>query len=181
MRKNQRTETAENTHSIIYEIKKLNKLIVAEQSYSDVISHKNSIYLPYLGNLFSFDKKVLLLVDAKIQATYDLNKMDVKIDSAKKTIYILKIPELEIKTYPDIRFYDIEQSTFNTFNKDELNVIKEKSVEQINKKIDKKQLEKKAHQQLIENLHEIYLLAKAYNWKIVDETPYSGELEKQFY
>lgn len=173
--------STENSHSIAYEIKKLNKLIVAEQHFSDVISHKNSIHLPYLENLFSFDKKVLILVDADVQATYNLNNMDVKLDSVKKIIYINKIPELEIKTYPDIKFYDMEQSRFNTFQKDELNQIKERAVAQIEKSIDKNKLESEAREQLLENLGEIYLLAKAYNWKIVDNTPYADDLNKKFY
>lgn len=181
MKKFQSRSTSENSHSIAYEIKRLNKLIVAEQNFSDVISHKSSWHIPGFEDYFSFDKKVLLMVDAKVQATYDLNKMDVKIDSANKTIYINKIPELEIKTYPDFKFYDMDQSRFNTFKGDELNEIKERAIKKIEDSIDKKQLESDAHDQLIQNLGEIYLLAKAYNWKIVDNTPYSKELSNKFY
>lgn len=181
MKKFNREKTSESSHTIAYEIKKMNKMVVAEQQYSDVFSHENSWYLPGFENYFSFDKKILLLVNAKIQATYNLSQMKIEIDSARKTIYINEIPELEIKTYPDIQFYDVEQSTFNTFKKDELNRIKDQAVAEIEKSIDEDELKKQAHSQLIENLGEIYLLAKAHNWKLVDNTPYSKELSQKFY
>jgi len=181
MKKLQNNTTTSNSHTIAYEIKRLNKMIVAEQQFSDVYSHKNSWYIPGFESYFSFDKKVLLLVDAKVQATYDLSQMEIKADESSRTIYINKIPELEVKTYPDIKFYDMEQSRFNTFQKDELNEIKEKAVKEIEKSIDRTQLEKDAREQLIQNLSEIYLLAKTYDWKVIDNTPYAEELSEKFH
>lgn len=176
------TKTSTNeSHVIGYEIKKLNKMIVAEQMFSDVYTHKHSRFLPGFEKYLSFDKKVLFLVNAKVQATYDMSKMEVKVDSTKRIIYLNKIPKLEIKTYPDVQFYDLEQSRFNTFDKDELNSVKNRAIAHIEKSIDKEKLEKEAHAQLISNLGDLYLLAKAYNWKIVDNTQYAQELNKLFY
>lgn len=180
MKQIQKNESTNESHVIAYEIKKLNKMIVAEQMYSDVYSHKNSTYIPGLQDYFSFDKKVLFLVNAKVQATYDLKKLEVEVDEKNRTIYIQKVPDLEIETYPDVRFYDMEQSRFNTFSKDELNKIKDRAVEHIEKTIDKDKLHKEAHNQLIENLGELYMLAKTYDWKVVDNTPYAKELELKF-
>ena len=166
-----REESSVNeSHVIAYEIRKLNKLIVAEQMFSDVYSHKNSRYVPGLAKLFSFDKKVLLLVNAKVQAVYDLNQLKVEIDSADKIIRIFEVPPVEIQVYPDVKFYDLEQSTFNTFQKDELNAIRQRAVEHIEKSIDKPKLQKQAHNQLIENLGSIYQIARLYGWKIEDRT-----------
>lgn len=180
MKQMQLRESTNESHVIAYEIKKLNKMIVAEQMFSDVYSHKNSLYVPGLQDYFSFDKKILFLVNAKVQAVYDLKKLEVEVDSANQIIYINRVPELEIQTYPDVRFYDMEQSTFNTFNKDELNKIKDRAIAHIEKSIDKEKLKNEAHVQLIENLGELYLLAKAYGWKIVDQTPYAKELEIKY-
>lgn len=174
-------ETSTNeSHVIAYEIRKLNKLIVAEQSFSDVYSHKSSRSLPGLENYFSFDKKVLFLVNAKVQATYDMSKLEIEADSVQKIIHINNVPPVEIHIYPDVKFYDLEQSTFNSFDKDELNSIKERAVNHIEKTIDKDKLRKEAHKQLIENLGEIYRVAKVYNWKIEDNTPYSQELVQKY-
>ena len=176
----QTRSTTNESHVISYEIKKLNKMIVAEQAFSDIYTHKNSRFFPGLENYFSFDKKVLLMVNAKVQATYDMTKLEIEVDSKKEIIYIKKVPKLEIKTYPDIQFYDLEQSRFNSFSKDELNTVKDEAVKHIEKSIDKKQLEKEAHDQLIDNLGNLYMLAKAYNWKVVDKTPYATELNQMF-
>ena len=176
----QENTSADESHVIAYEIRKLNKMIVAEQTYSDVYSHKNSNYIPGFENYFSFDKKVLFLVNAKVQATYDLNKLKVEIDSVNQKIIIQKVPDLEIHTYPDVRIYDLEQSKFNQFEKDELNSIKERAIEHIEKTIERKKLEKEAHEQLIENLGNLYLLAKTYGWEIIDKTAYAKELDLKF-
>ncbi len=180
MKQFQTTSSTNESHVIAYEIQKLNKLIVAEQTFSDVYSHKSSRTFPGLENYFSFDKKVLFLVNAKVQATYDLKKLEIEVDSGDKVIYINKVPPVELQVYPDVQFYDLEQSRFNSFDKDELNAIKERAVKHIEKTIDKPKLEKEAHAQLIENLGEIYRLAKVYNWKIEDNTPYAKELELKY-
>lgn len=176
-----REESSVNeSHVIAYEIRKLNKLIVAEQMFSDVYSHKNSRYVPGLAKIISFDKKVLLLVNAKVQAVYDLNQLELEIDSADKTIRIHEVPPMEIQVYPDVKFYDLEQSTFNTFQKDELNAIRQRAVEHIEKSIDKPKLQKQAHNQLIENLGSIYQIARLYGWKIEDRTIYADELNLKY-
>lgn len=180
MKQFQAESSTNESHVIAYEIKKLNKLIVAEQTVSDVYSHKNSRYFPGLEKYISFDKKVLLLVNAKVQATYDLNRMKVEIDSVDKVIRILSVPPVEIQVYPDVKFYDLEQSTFNTFQKDELNAIKQRAVQHIEKTVDKTELNKQAHTQLIENLGNIYQIAKLYNWKIEDRTVYAEQLELKY-
>jgi len=175
------TENSTNeSHVIAYEIQRLNKMIVAEQTFSDVYSHKSSRSLPGMEDYFSFDKKVLFLVNAKVQATYDLKELEIEVDSVQKIIHINKVPPVEIQTYPDVKFYDLEQSRFNSFDKDELNAIKTRAINHIEKTIDKAKLEKEAHAQLIENLGEIYRLAKLYNWKIEDNTPFAKELELKF-
>lgn len=180
MKQFQETSSTNESHVIAYEIKKLNKMIVAEQMFSDVYSHKNSLYFPGLQDYFSFDKKVLFLVNAKVQAVYDLKKMDIQVDSVQKTIFINRVPELEIQTFPDVRFYDMEQSRFNSFDKDELNNIKDRAVAHIEKSIDREKIQREAHDQLIENLGELYLVAKTYGWKIEDRTPYAQELNLKF-
>lgn len=180
MKQFQKESSVNESHVIAYEIQKLNKLIVAEQAFSDVYSHKNSRYIPGLANYFSFDKKVLLLVNAKVQATYDLNQLKVEIDSVDKIIRIQEVPPLEIAVYPDVKFYDLEQSTFNTFQKDELNAIQKRAVKHIGKTIDRPKLQKQAHVQLIENLGQIYQIAHLYHWKVEDHTPFAEELKLKY-
>lgn len=170
-------EADEASSTIAYGVKRLNKMVVAEQTYANFYSHRNKAR--YLGNLFTFDKNLLLKVEIKAQASYDLSKMKVDIDSINKTIYIREIPELKIETFPDVDFFEMNQSSLNKFTKDDLNGIKKRAVEEVKKTIDKTSLRKEAHEQLIYNLEELYLLAKVYHWQVVDETKYADELKNR--
>ena len=170
--------TNEQSHVIAYQIERMNKMIVAEQAYSDVYNHTSKKSLPGFENIYSADKKVTLLVNAKAQATYDLKKMDVELDSVNKKIIIKSIPPVEIKVYPDVSFYDMDQSVFNKFDKDDINGFKKRAIEHVEKTIDQTKLKQEAHQQLIQNLGDLYFLAKTYGWTIEDKTDYANELNK---
>lgn len=180
MRQFQENRISDHSHVIAYEIKRMNKMVVAEQSFSEIYSHKNSRSLPFIHDYFSFDKKVLLMVNAKVQATYDLSQLDIEIDEKNNKIIINSIPDLELQVYPDVQFYDLEQSRFNTFKKDELNQVKQNAIKEIEKKIDRNKLEQEAKEQLLQNLLDLYLLARAYDWEIEDRTEFAEELEEMF-
>ena len=180
MRQFQENRISDHSHVIAYEIKRMNKMVVAEQNFSEIYSHKNSRSLPFIRDYFSFDKSVLLIVNAKVQATYDLNQLDIEIDEKNNKIIINSIPDLELQVYPDVQFYDLEQSRFNSFKKDELNKVKQNAIKEIEKKIDRNKLEQEAKEQLLQNLLDLYLLARAYDWEIEDRTEFAEELEEMF-
>lgn len=180
MRQFQENRISDHSHVIAYEIKRMNKMVVAEQNFSEIYSHKNSRSLPFIRDYFSFDKRVLLMVNAKVQATYDLSQLDIEIDEKNNKIIINSIPDLELQVYPDVQFYDLEQSRFNTFKKDELNQVKQNAIKEIEKKIDRNKLEQEAKEQLLQNLLDLYLLARAYDWEIEDRTEFAEELEEMF-
>lgn len=167
----------ESSSTIAYGISRLNKMVVAEQTYANFYSHKSKA--GYLGNLVTFDKNLLLKVKIKAQASYDLSKMKVEIDSANKTIHIKEIPELKIETFPDVDFFEVNQSKFNQFSKKDLNGIKKRAIEEVKKTINETNLRNEAHKQLIYNLEEVYLLAKVYHWQVVDDTEYADELRNR--
>lgn len=180
MRQIQENRISDHSHVIAYEIKRMNKMVVAEQNFSEIYSHKNSRSLPFIRDYFSFDKSVLLIVNAKVQATYDLNQLDIEIDDNNNKIIINSIPDLELQVYPDVQFYDVEQSRFNTFKKDELNQVKQNAIKEIEKKIDRNKLEQEAKEQLLQNLLGLYLLARSYDWGIEDRTEFAEELDEMF-
>lgn len=167
----------EASHTIAYGIQRLNKMVVAEQNYAHFFSHKSKD--SYLNNMVSFDKNLLLKVDIKAQASYDLRQMQVEVDSVNHIIKIKKIPEVHIETFPDVEFFDMNQSMLNQFSKDDLNGIKKRAIKEVSKTIETTDLKTQAHEQLLENLEEIYLLAKIYGWKIEDKTPYAESLEER--
>ena len=167
----------EASHTIAYGIERLNKMVVAEQNFANFFSHKSKT--SFMGDIISFDKNLLLKVDIKAQASYDLKKMEVEIDSVNEIIYIRSIPELKVELFPDVEFFDMNQSMLNQFSKDDLNAVKKKAILEVEKTIDQSGLKQKAHEQLIQNLEDIYLLAKIYGWTVKDATPYAKELENK--
>lgn len=174
---NKTENKTEASHTIAYGIQRLNKMVVAEQQYANFYSHKSQDR--YLGNIISFDKTLLLKVEIKAQASYDLSQMKVEIDSVNQIIHIQKIPELKIETYPDIEFFDMKQSTLNQFTNQDLNDIKQRAIKEVMKTINTSDLKSEAREQLITNLEEIYLLAKIYGWQVQDDSPYAKDLENR--
>ncbi len=153
---------------ILNEIKNVRKLVVSESNFSEIYNYQSA--QKYFFDTFQFDKKVILVVNAKVQVLFDLSKMDVEIDSIKKTIIIKSIPKEEINISPDISYYDFQQSAFNSFSKDELNKIHEKSIDRLKETIDLSSLKKDAKDRLFEELNKIYVIAKLLNWQVIDGT-----------
>ena len=166
------------SHTIAYGIQRLNKLVVAEQNYSNITtSHSRNSFmdLDFVGT----KSKIILKVDIRAQASYDLSKMQVEIDSVNEIIHIKRIPELQIDTFPDVEFLDIDQGIFNQFTEEDINAIKSRAIKNVQNTMDTTDLRQQAHEQLLQNLEEIYLLAHIYGWKIQDDTPYATSLEKR--
>ncbi|QTE24144.1 DUF4230 domain-containing protein [Polaribacter cellanae] len=160
---------------VVHAIKNMSKLVVSSGTFSEVYNYSDS--KKYFYNYLSFDKKAIVTVNAKVEVGYDLSKLEIQIDSVKKKIYINKIPKEEIVISPNVKYFDLQQSSFNTFSKRELNKINEKSIEKIKETIEVTNLKKDAKTRLFEELSKIYQLSNIYNWKVVDNTN-SGFLER---
>ena len=81
--KNNDNLVSEHSQVIQNEIKHLSKLIVVEGSYSNVYSYKDVDQ--YFGDWLSFEKKVLVVVNAKAQVMYDMKQLNITLDSITKT------------------------------------------------------------------------------------------------
>ncbi len=162
--KRKNTEIRQQSNVILENIKKLNKLVVTEAYFNEVYSYSDS--KKYFFDQFEFNKNAVLSVNAKVQISYDLSRLKIDVDSIQKIIKIVRIPTAEISIIPDIKYYDLQQSKFNAFSKEELNEINRKAIERIKSNINIQALEKQAKQRLLEELQNIYVLSKIYNWKV---------------
>lgn len=167
----QRGATYEETQIIAHEIKRLNKMIVIEQNFSEFYTHENSRFGDNaIGRFFEIDdKKVVLLVKARAQVTYDMKQLKVDIDSANKTIHLKYIPEPKIEVFPDVQVYHLTQHTLNRYSEHELKDIVQKAKNKITEVAMHSGIEENAKNQLMENLNDLFFVAKIYNWKIVDD------------
>ncbi len=157
----------QQSNVILQNVKHLNKMVVAEAYYNEVYTYKNSD--KYLFDMFQFDKNVILLVNAKAQISYDLSQLQIRLDSARKFIHITNIPKEQVEIFPRIQYYDLQQSSLNQFDKEDLNMINADAIAKIKSHINLSQLRLKAKKQLLENLQNLYVLSKIYGWKVEDE------------
>ena len=120
--------TTEATSSVEYDtaliqeqIKNVGKLVVTEGHFSEVMTYKDQ--KKYMMDLISFDKKALVVINADVTVSFDLSKVKYAIDATNKVVTITAIPEEELKIHPDIKYYNVDQSTFNEFTGDDYNKI----------------------------------------------------------
>lgn len=162
--KEQREEIKYNSALLQQQIQQVGKLIVTEGNFSQVTSYKNT-RRNYL-NLFSANKKALVIVNAKVTVSYDLRKIRTSIDEENKILTIEEIPQAEINIYPDIEYYDVTQDYFNKFDADDYNKIKASVSKMMEEKIEASDLRDKAKERLISELHKIYILTNAMGWTL---------------
>lgn len=175
--KSDNSSLTSNTNLIQQQILNVGKLVVTEGHFSEVLTYKDQD--TYLGGMFSFDKKALIVVNAEVTVGYDLRQMKYTIDEDNKTINIEYIPKEEIKISPDIQFYDVDQSKLNPFTGDDYNKINKSVKVSLAKKIEKSTLKANAKNRLISELSKILLVTHSVGWKV----SYKGEnvtSEKQF-
>ncbi len=158
----------EEIQVVLNGIQNLSKLVVSEGSFSEMYSFSDT--KKYFYDYLSFEKKAILSVNAQVEVGYDLSKLDIKIDSIGKQIIINKIPKEEVVISPDIKYFDLQQSQFNTFSKAELNKLNAKAIEKIKSTITVSNLQRDAQARLFEELSKVYQLSKIYNWKVVDNS-----------
>lgn len=179
--KNEEKEELEyNTALIQQQIQQVGKLVVTEGYFSQVTSYKNT-KRNYL-NIFSSNKKALVVVNAKVTVSYDLRQINTSIDEASKTLTITSIPEAELNIYPDIEYYDVTQEYFNQFKAEDYNKIKDTVTKMIEEKVEASDIRENAKHQLISELQKIYILTNSMGWtlKFNDQTIESMEGLQRF-
>ncbi|WP_027880286.1 DUF4230 domain-containing protein [Mesoflavibacter zeaxanthinifaciens] len=162
-------------HSALIEkqIKNVSKLVVTEGNFSEVFSYKNSKAV--FGDLIEVEKKALVVVNAEVTVAYDLSKIEFNLDEENKTLTITKIPEQEIKIFPELEYYDVQADFLNPFKAEDYNAINKKVKQQITKKINASNLKSNAENRLISELSKFYILTNSlgwtlqYNQKVIDK------------
>lgn len=164
------TSTVEyDTALIQQQIKNVGKLVVTEGHFSEVMTYKDQ--KKYIGDLITFDKKALVIINADVTVSFDLSKVEYDIDAPNKVVTIKSIPEEELKISPDIKYYDVEQSTFNEFTGNDYNKINKIAKENLVKKIEKSTLKSNAKNRLVSELSKILIVTNSMGWTL----RYNGE------
>ena len=160
----QQEEIQLNSALLEQQIKQVGKLIVTEGQFSQVLSYKNTKKNYF--DIFSANKKALVIVNAKLTIAYDLRQIKTEVDQEAKQVRILFLPEPEINIYPDLQYYDVSQDYFNKFDAADYNKIKGSVNKMIQAKIDQSDLKDDAKERLINELSKIYILTNSMGWSL---------------
>ena len=164
------TKSSENstveydTNLIQQQIKNVGKLVVTEGHFAEVMTYKDQ--KKYLMDMVSFEKKAMVVINADVTVSFHLSKVTYDIDAKNKTLSITNIPKEEIKISPDIKFYDVEQSTLNEFTGNDYNKINKIVRANLVKKIEKSSLKSNAKNRLISELSKILVLTNSMGWTL---------------
>ena len=162
-------EDSSDEGQLIYNgLVQLSKLQVTEGYVTEVYTYANS--KSYFGDFIKFDKKALVVVNAKVQIAYNLKALDIRIDSVQKKINIKTIPDPEVTIVPSMKYYDLEQSAFNEFTAGDYNNIRSRAIDIVAKHKIVDDLKRQAHDRLFEELSQLLVLSSHFKWEVVDET-----------
>jgi len=153
---------------ITNQIQKMNKMVVLEQDFSSFQTHKSSA-----ASIAGYDilpREMVLYTTAKAQVTYDLKKMKIDVDTVNKRLILQEIPQPEIKIFPDVKIHFMDDYAINRFTQKDISGVMESAKKNMAKSVNQANLKKQSEKQLKDNLNDIFVLAKALHYSIVDKT-----------
>lgn len=168
-------DKVQNDYYIITnQIRKMNKMVVMEQDFSSM--QKTKITSNILGSsiLPVTEKEIITFTKTNAQVTYDLSKMKIKVDSINKKLIIEELPNADIRIIPSVEIQSMDDSFFNRFSDKDFQKITKSAKDNAYKTVNQNRLRDEGRKQLLENLDQIFVLAKALNYKIEDQT---GQLD----
>lgn len=163
-------DQVQNDYYIITnQIKKMNKLVVMEQDFSSI--QKTKVTSELLGGMLpNIEKEIITFTKTNAQVSYDLNKMKIEVDSINKKLIIKELPNADIKITPSVEIQSLDDSFFNRFEQKDFQKVTKSAKDNAYKVVNQNHLRTEGRKQLHENLDHIFVLAKALNYKIEDQT-----------
>ena len=165
-RKKKRKELTEHQSTVLLEkIKSVCKLISVEGDFAEIYKYENT--KERFLSLVSSKKKALIVINAKAQIGYDLQKIFMHADNEKKKIILTNFPEPEvISIEPELEFYDIQNGLFNTFTPNDLTSLNKEAKKHILEKIPESGLMDTAKREAVEAVLIIEKIVETIGWKL---------------
>lgn len=163
-------DKVQNDYYIITnQIRKMNKLVVMEQDFSSM--QKTTLTSELLGGMLpKIEKQIITFTKTNAQVSYDLNKMKLEVDSVNKKLIIKELPNADLRITPSVEIQSLDDSFFNRFEQKNFQKITQSAKDNAIKSVNQTRLRAEGRKQLLENLENIFVLAKALNYTIEDET-----------
>ncbi len=164
--KKKKRELTEYQSTVLLEkIKSVCKLISVEGDFAEIYKYENT--KERFMSLVSSTKKALIVINAKVQIGYDLQKILMYSDNEKKTIVLTNFPEPEvISIEPELEFYDIQNGLFNAFSPNDLTSLNKEAKRHILEKIPESGLMDTAKREALEAVLLIEKIVEIIGWKL---------------
>ena len=162
-------EVQNDYYIITNQIRKMNKMVVMEQDFSSI--QKTKVTSQLLGGMLpNAEKEIITFTKTNAQVSYDLNKMKLEVDSVNRKIIIKELPNADIRITPSVEIQSLDDSFFDRFDQKDFQKITKSAKDNAYKTVNQNRLRDEGRKQLLENLDQIFVLAKALKYKIEDET-----------
>lgn len=99
-----------------------------------------------------------------------------EVDSVNKKLIITELPNADIRITPSVEIQSMDDSFINRISEKDIKNVQQKAKQTAIKSVDQNKLRNEGRQQLMENLNNIFVLAKALNYTIEDKTGKLGVL-----
>lgn len=154
---------------ITNQIRKMNKMVVMEQDFSSI--QKTKVTSQLLGGMLpNIEKQLITFTKTNAQVSYDLSKMKLEVDSVNKKLIIRELPNADIRITPSVEIQSLDDSFFDRFKEKDFQKITKSAKDNAYKSVNQERLRNEGRKQLLENLENIFVLAKALNYTIEDKT-----------
>lgn len=115
-----KSRPVEESTVLLERIREVCKLTTVEGQFSEIYSYNE--YQGYFTWLW--DKKVLVRVQATVSAGYDLDNLQLELDSAARVVRLRALPEPQILSIDHtMDYYDISNGLFTEFSAEDYNRI----------------------------------------------------------
>ena len=116
------------------------------------------------------EKQIITFTKTNAQVSYDLSKMEINVDSINKKLIIKELPNADIRIIPSVEIQSMDDSFFNRFSDKDFQKITKSAKDNAYKTVNQNRLRDQGRKQLFQNLDQIFVLAKALNYTIEDQT-----------
>lgn len=158
-----KSNTVIEAHIVRNRVDKVFKMVTVEGNYSEIYDYKNY----YFSDIWPLRKKALVKVNAKVLVGYDLNNIQLTIDSVNHIVYLNAPLYPEILSIDDqLDFYSFENGWFNMINNKDITEMGVRAKEFIRKKAEEDDLFEKAEEQKKELFDMLSLSLQAGGWEL---------------
>lgn len=149
------------------QITKMNKMVVMEQDFSTM--QKTKVAFEVFGRKMS-ENEIMAFTKTNAQVSYNLNKLVMEVDSVSRKLIIKEIPPADIRITPVVEIQSMDDSFFNRIDDVQIKKVTKAAKDDAYKRVDQNRLRSEGRKQLMDNLNSIFVLAKALDYTIEDET-----------